>query len=235
MLVIDDCSTDKTREVVRRTASDDERITLLTLDENSAKPAVPRNHGIRRARGEYIAFLDADDTWLPTKLEKQVELMEAEKRTGLSYVLFSKMTDHKTSTGTYPSPGLRLKGWIFDRLYLYNFIPNSGVMVRKKVFKSCGMLDEDPRLVYVEDADMWLRIARRWPVDFVRDDILMRYRTKETSLVSKIQYVRARGRFYIAKKHAADAGMARYVTKLLSLPLNESIMAKLLLRKITSY
>ena len=228
MFVIDDCSTDKTRDVVRRHASDDERITLLSLDHNSGRPAVPRNHGIKRARGEYIAFLDADDTWQPRKLEKQIELMESDKNTGLSYVLFAKMTPDKTLAGPYPHPKLRMRGWVFNLLYLYNFIPNSGVMVRKTVFDSCGMMDEAPRLVYVEDADMWLRIARRWPIDFVRDDILMHYRAREIHLVSKIQFVRARGRFQIAKKHSIYAGRARFVMKLLSVVLNERTMTKFL-------
>jgi glycosyltransferase involved in cell wall biosynthesis len=71
LLLVDDGSTDDSPERARRLARDDDRISLFTID-NSGGPARPRNHAIRRSSGEFIAFLDQDDWWLPEKLERQV-------------------------------------------------------------------------------------------------------------------------------------------------------------------
>jgi len=74
MIIVDNCSTDKSREIVENI--DDDRIKLIKLDFNSGGPARPRNIGLEHAKGEYIAFLDADDVWLEDKLQKQVEILK---------------------------------------------------------------------------------------------------------------------------------------------------------------
>lgn len=73
--VVDDCSTDDTVAIVKRLSAIDGRIKLISQAKNSAQPAFPRNVAISKAVGEFIAFLDADDEWLPLKLEKQVYFM----------------------------------------------------------------------------------------------------------------------------------------------------------------
>src|SRR3989338_8567336 len=72
-LVIDDCSSDNTADVVKRYEKIDSRISYYRLDSNSGRPAIPRNYGIKRAKGRYIAFLDSDDLWFPSRLERQME------------------------------------------------------------------------------------------------------------------------------------------------------------------
>ena len=76
MLVVDDCSTDNSADVIKEYASKDFRIKYLRTDKPSGSPALPRNIGIENALGKYIAFLDADDVWLPDKLQLQVEFLE---------------------------------------------------------------------------------------------------------------------------------------------------------------
>lgn len=73
LLIIDDCSTDQTVEVVNKMCKD-KRITLLQNERNSGA-AISRNYGLREATGKWIAFLDADDVWLPEKLQKQLQFM----------------------------------------------------------------------------------------------------------------------------------------------------------------
>jgi len=75
MLIVDDCSKDESRKVIREYSEKDDRIKLIELTENSGA-AVARNTAIKAAKGKYIAFLDSDDLWVPTKLEKQIEFME---------------------------------------------------------------------------------------------------------------------------------------------------------------
>ena len=71
MLIVDDCSTDHSVEVIKTFQKNDDRIKLIQLDTNSGA-ATSRNKAIENAQGDYIAFLDADDMWLPNKLELQI-------------------------------------------------------------------------------------------------------------------------------------------------------------------
>jgi len=72
MLIIDDCSTDGTVSIIKNYIKNDTRIKLLKTENNSGGPVKPRNIGIKNAQGRFIAFLDSDDKWLPSKLEKQI-------------------------------------------------------------------------------------------------------------------------------------------------------------------
>lgn len=74
LIIIDDCSTDNTKKVVEDLIEDDKRIKYIRLDQNSGA-AVARNKGVELATGDYLAFLDSDDVWLPNKLEKQLKFM----------------------------------------------------------------------------------------------------------------------------------------------------------------
>lgn len=76
MLIVDDCSTDSSVEVIQEFVEQDSRIQLIKLSENSGA-AVARNRAIEAAQGRYIAFLDSDDMWLPNKLERQLAFMQA--------------------------------------------------------------------------------------------------------------------------------------------------------------
>lgn len=97
MVITDDCSTDDGPAVVEAYSKKDPRIRLLRLDKNGG-PGVSRNNSIMNARGQYIAFLDSDDIWMPDKLEKQLALM---KKTGCGVVYSSYLTcdDNDMITG----------------------------------------------------------------------------------------------------------------------------------------
>lgn len=77
MIVVDDCSSDNSIEIVKGYSQKDSRIRSLCTEHNTGSPAIPRNLGLETAQGKYIALLDADDIWYPTKLQKQVEMLEA--------------------------------------------------------------------------------------------------------------------------------------------------------------
>ena len=79
MIIIDDCSCDGSDVVIKEYCKKDSRIRYLKTDVPSGSPTLPRNLGIANAKGRYIAFLDSDDLWLPTKLEEQVRLFKDEK------------------------------------------------------------------------------------------------------------------------------------------------------------
>lgn len=91
LLIIDDCSTDNSEEIIRDFSSRDSRIKFFKTNAPSGSPALPRNIGIDHSTGDCIAFLDSDDIWLPDKLEKQVKFMQ-DKSIDLSYSYYEKMT-----------------------------------------------------------------------------------------------------------------------------------------------
>ena len=86
MIIIDDCSTDKSKQIVKQYIERDKRIRLIALNENSGA-AVARNKGIEVSSGRFIAFLDGDDLWEPNKLEKQIQFM-TEKNIGFSFTSY---------------------------------------------------------------------------------------------------------------------------------------------------
>ena len=216
LIIIDNYSQDATEEIVN--SYSDYKIKYHKFN-NQGIIAASRNYGIRRASGKYIAFLDSDDIWLSKKLEKQVSLMETDEETALSYVLFTKLYRDKIVKGKYPDPRRRLRGYIFQELYLLNFIANSSAMVRSSVLNEVGLLDEDPKLVGVEDADLWLRISKIKKVNFVEEDILLLYRVGGNNVYYRKIYEKIAKRLYIAKKYSDRAGNKCFAKKILLIPL----------------
>ena len=92
MLIIDDCSTDKSVEEIEKYSKKDPRIKLFTIERHAGSPTEPRNRGIQNARGRYIAFLDSDDVWLPEKLEYQIALFK-NQNTAIVYSNYEKITE----------------------------------------------------------------------------------------------------------------------------------------------
>jgi len=97
ILVVDDCSTDNTRAVVAELAALSTKVRLIPLAENSGTPARPRNMGVSNARGEWVAYLDADDLWHPRKLELQMALLAESGRAMCSSAMLD-FSDEKEIT-----------------------------------------------------------------------------------------------------------------------------------------
>ena len=161
LIVVDDRSTDNTAEILRSKYG--ERITLVSSEVKFLP--IARNTGIKLAKGEYIALLDDDDYWYPTKLEKQVALLESSSPAiGLIYCSNDVIVDGKVSNEKYIASQ---RGNVFKTLLLENVITGSAsaALVRKECFDKVGYFD--PILQGAEDRDMWIRIARDYEVDFV--------------------------------------------------------------------
>lgn len=91
LLITDDCSKDKSIEIVKKYIEKDKRIKLLELSSNGGG-SVARNNSIKEAKGDFIAFLDSDDLWVPEKLEKQIKWM-MEKNYDFTYSIYQHMTE----------------------------------------------------------------------------------------------------------------------------------------------
>jgi len=179
LFVIDDGSTDATRAIVAEFA--DPRVHGFSFDH--AGPSSARNRGIERASGEFVAFLDADDLWLPDKLLDQTKILLQQPKTALVY----SWTDCIDEGGRFLRHGshVRAEGKVYEQLLSRNFIDNgSAPMVRRCAFEEVGPFDENYRAG--EDWDMWLRLAHRYPFSFV-PSVQVLYRVHGNSLVSKVE------------------------------------------------
>jgi len=211
LIIIDNYSEDDTEKIVD--SYDDNRIICLKF-RNNGIIAASRNHGIKNSHGDYIAFLDSDDIWLPSKLEKQVKQLHTHEEICLSYVLYSFMFENGSIQGVFPKTKNRFRGNIFKSLYLKSIIPNSGVMVRSKVFEELGLLDENSNLVAAEDYDMWLRIAKVKIIDYVDEGPLLLIRIREGS-ISQGLISKWRKMFFVAKKYAPYVKKILFIRKIL--------------------
>lgn len=167
VLVVDDGSRDGTPEAVEAIFGDQVRV----LRQKNGGPAAARNLGIRNARGSLLAFLDADDLWLPGKLAAQVRHLQAHPDVGLVYGKFVRWEGAADGSFAPPpppvgdAPGLVAEhsGWIYRELLFDNIVHIITALVRKPVLESVGGLDE--RLRTGEDYDLWLRVSRQTRAD----------------------------------------------------------------------
>ena len=180
IIAVDDGSTDRSREILRKY---EQRLPLKirVITQKNSGVSIARNNAIAIAKGEYIAFLDHDDLWLPDKLEKQVELLDSNKELGLvysdSYVIGEKgnLTRRKTLFESVKP----FRGNAFNELFYDNFIPLLTAIIRKEVLNKVGMFD--PKYKIAEEYDLFLKIAEYYPVDFVEQP-LAKYRIHDKSV-----------------------------------------------------
>ena len=158
MIVVDDGSTDNTAAVVVAFAASDSRIRYIY--QPNGKQGKARNTGIAAAGGKYLAFLDADDCWHPTKLELQVKAMEA----GLGDVVFCDgwWLKDPENTEAYPvntPKGMQDRDAFYQKQLRGYSIPMLSAMVKKEVVLVVGGFDEDLRVQNAEDYQLWLRLS----------------------------------------------------------------------------
>ena len=170
IVVIDDASDDDTPSVIAGLA-DDTRISYFRHAKNLGE-AASRNAGLAHARGEYIAFLDDDDTWLPEKLAAQVEILDrSPERIGAVYTAYDRV-DIKTGATLSTVPAEK-RGDIYGDLREQNWVGcPSAVMVRRVCFDKVGLFDK--QIKFGVDYDMWIRISRHYEFEVI-DRPLVRY------------------------------------------------------------
>jgi hypothetical protein len=150
VIVVDDGSTDGTGEAAGSLVLKSPNLRLFRFPANRG-PAAARNRGIAEAHGEWIAFLDADDTWCPGKIEAQMALM------GGADVGFIGSGGGTVKGG---AEGVRAVG--YSEILVNNPFSASSVLTRRRCLDQVGLFDEDRTFDGVEDWDLWLRMARHW-------------------------------------------------------------------------
>ncbi len=171
ILVVDDGSKDNTAGIL---ASLPPPVCLLR--QPNGGPAAARNHGIREAKGEWIALLDADDTWLPRKLELQLPFCNDPK----AGVVHAFGENGKRTGRKEPSID-------FASLWKKNGIITSSVLLRKSAWEEVGGFDENRALISVEDYNLWLRLTYAgWRIETC-PQALMCYSPAAGNLSSQIE------------------------------------------------
>lgn len=177
IIVVDDGSKDDTREIVQSVAPS----AIYIYQENQGQPSA-RNTGIQASKGDYIAFVDADDAWLPEKVERQVRALQESPSCGWVYcdALYCKEelneVSYRLSKVSKP-----FEGNILENLLVHNFICSATPMMKKEIFADIGLWDPNRRLC--EDLGMWLRIASRFRIAYV-PEALAKHRMSANSLSS---------------------------------------------------
>lgn len=181
IIIADDGSTDDTLQVL---SGYGDRVTTVSMGQRSGAAAA-RNSAIRASSGDHIAFLDADDEWLPIKLATQIPLLGSSERPGLitcnsSWIGPDQVTPLIADYYTTHCPYEGRQVWV--NLLRQNFIPTPTVLTRRDVLNDVGLFDET--LPVAEDLDLWIRISRKYSVRFSRE-VLVRFHEREGSLMKE--------------------------------------------------
>jgi glycosyltransferase involved in cell wall biosynthesis len=166
--IVNDGSTDATASVADELARDPR---VHAHHQSNQGQASAKNCGVKASRGAYIGFLDADDMWLPTKLERQLPLLRAAQQVGVVYSDYACMDGNGDAL---PDPVTRKhRGRVCGQLLIENFVCFPSVLVRRECFERFGLFDEVIGMGI--DYDLWLRLSPHYDFDFVEGPTV-RYR-----------------------------------------------------------
>jgi len=186
LIIVDDGSTDNTEEMIRKFK--DSRIKYIKTD-NWGGPARPRNIGIKKARGEYIAFCDDDDMWDKRKLEKQIPHFQSSKIVGVASdaILIGDTPYYRKKN--YGRSKLGYVDYQYIDILNGNKIMTSSCIVKRKILEKVRFFDENRDFCFIEDWELWLRMARFGLFRVLGDPLIFylvsRKRGYQFSIISK--------------------------------------------------
>jgi glycosyltransferase involved in cell wall biosynthesis len=159
------------------------RDRLIYLEQENKGPSAARNNAIGVARGEFVAFLDSDDTWLPNYLEEQIKLICSERGFDMVYSDALLFGDSPLSGRRFMECAPSVGPVTFESLLLYQTsVITSGTVVRRQAVIDAGLFDE--RFIRCEDFDLWIRLAHRGARIGFQEQVLARHRAHGASLAA---------------------------------------------------
>lgn len=177
LIVVDDGSTDDTRKLVESYGP-----AVKYLHQSNSGVSAARNKGLETASGEWLAFLDSDDFWLPGKLRSQLDYLAANPTLKLCQTeelwIRNGLRWNPRKYHTKPS------GYCFPQLLERCLVSPSAVVIHREVFADVGLFDED--LPACEDYDLWLRIGCRYPIGLLSRPLIVKRGGHSDQLSSSI-------------------------------------------------
>ena len=192
IIVVDDGSADATNEVLKRYLD-----SIQYLRQPNSGPSAARNRGIAAAQGELVAFLDADDTWVPDKLEAQLKCLEAQPDVSLVHSNYWRL-DMSTGEVTLPGQFDIFEGDCYRNFFWRNGVQISSVLVRKECLARVGRFDENIRRASTEDYDLWFRLARYYQFAYIKTPLIF-YRHHTTN-ATRDRIPLLEGELYVLEK-----------------------------------
>lgn len=197
VVVVDDGSTDDTAAIA-------ERFGATVVRQQQKGPGAARNRGLEAATSEFVAFLDADDWYVPDKLERSIEVL-TELRAGCvctdAWVVRGERIEARKNANRYVPAVLTL-----EHLLRENPVVCSTVVARRDAVLGAGRFDEHPDLVATEDFDLWLRMSQREPIAYLPQPMTF-YRVHSGSLSANGRFLRGTDHIMerVAREHPGEA------------------------------
>lgn len=199
VIVVDDGSTDSAREVASA-------YPVVYLRTEGLGASAARNAGMDAARGEFLAFLDDDDVWLPNNVAPQLSMLDGHPEYGAAYAQVQLTDANRVPYGDPIPAGPLQSGWIFDDLLTY--WPQLGsIVVRTAVAREIGGFDLTLRSE--EEWDWILRIARRYPIGRIEEPVLL-FRQRGYG-DEALAWRRLPDTIKVFQRHTSDAAFSRWL------------------------
>lgn len=183
IVAVNDGSTDSS-PVILKTYEKRYPTKIRVIHQSNSGLSAARNVAIAASRGEYVAFLDADDLWLPEKIDEQIRVLSTNTDVGLVYSDVYDLKKGKLKKRRRVIGRGMFRGNVLEPLFYHNFIPILSAMVRKSVLEDCGFFDMN--LYGTQDYDLWMRIAEKYQIDFI-DHQLAIYRIHEQNMCANVE------------------------------------------------
>ena len=202
MIIVDDCSTDDTEKVVKK-FKDDKRIKYFKLKTNQGA-AVARTEAMKKAKGDFMAFLDSDDLWYKEKLEKQLKFM-IDNNYNFTCTAYEQVDENDKEL----NKTIRTKKKAnYNRILLDCPVGNSTVMYN---VNELGKF-EVPNIRKRNDDALWLQIIKKAKYIYGMDDVLMKYRIRSNSISSnKLSLVKYHWQLYREIEHLSVIRSALHI------------------------
>jgi len=202
IILVDDGSTDNTRAIVSGFIEKYSGKIVYVYQENAGL-ACARNAGLKTARGEYVALLDADDRWLPNRLMETVAALDANPGVGLVHANITRISEEGEVIATPSREERFLSGAIFEHIFLRRaHISCPTVLFRMECCSAVGMFDENLTRLGSEDRDLWLRISEKFKIEYI-NEVLAYYRISPSGM-SRNQEKMMKAQTYVINKFSGE-------------------------------
>lgn len=215
VVLVDDCSTDDSFVKMKRWASVNRKIRFFQTENNSG-PGKARNLGIEKSLGDYIAFIDADDVWDATKLEKQVKVLDENADIGLVYCYF-RFSNRKNPKAHYHKS---YNGNVLGQMLHGPITVPSAVLARSRLVKSAGGFND--KVFVSEDWWLWLKLAEKTKFKCIEEELYIRRnhdnQLSSNNMVRNVQddyyilteFLKGSKIGYIEKRNAQSYALGKY-------------------------